>query len=133
MTYDVHLADRIRALLGDEVGVTERRMFGGLAFLVSGNMAVAANSKGALMVRTGADRFDELLDEPGTSMVVMRNRPMTGWLDVDADHLLATARLRFWIEVGVAFARRLPAVWLRRLVVTVGSALTVIYFYKTYL
>ena len=75
MTYDVHLADRIRALLGDEVGVTERRMFGGLAFLVSGNMAVAANSKGALMVRTGADRFDELLDEPGTSMVVMRKTP----------------------------------------------------------
>ena len=109
MTYDVHLADRIRALLGDEVGVTERRMFGGLAFLVRGYMPVAANSKGALMVRTGADRFDELLDEPGTSMVVMRNRPMTGWLDVDADHLLATARLRFWIEVGVAFARRLPA------------------------
>ena len=109
MTYDVHLADRIRALLGDEVGVTERRMFGGLAFLVSGNMAVAANSKGALMVRTGADRFDELLDEPGTSMVVMRNRPMPGWPDVDADHLPATARPRFWIEVGVAFARRLPA------------------------
>ena len=87
MTYDVHLADRIRALLGDEVGVTERRMFGGLAFLVSGNMAVAANSKGALMVRTGADRFDELLDEPGTSMVVMRNRPMSGWLDVDANRV----------------------------------------------
>ena len=65
--------------------------------------------RGRSRVRTGTDRFDELLDEPGTSMVVMRNRPMTGWLDVDADHLLATARLRFWIEVGVAFACTLPA------------------------
>ena len=99
----------IRDRLETEPDVTERSMFGGLAFLVAGNMAVAANSKGTLMVRAGAERADELLDAPGTSIVVMRNRPMTGWLDVDADHLLATARLRFWIEVGVAFARRLPA------------------------
>lgn len=109
MSYDQHLADRIHALIGDEPDVTERSMFGGLAFLVGGNMAVAANSEGTLMVRTGADRADDLLDEPGTSIVVMRNRPMTGWLDVDTDHLATLNQLRRWVDVGVEFARNLPA------------------------
>lgn len=109
MGYDQHLADRIRELLDEEPDVTERSMFGGLAFLVGGNMAVAANSKGTLMVRAGTDRADELLDEPGTSIVVMRDRPMTGWLDVNADHLDSLDQLEFWVEVGVGVARALPA------------------------
>ena len=109
MGYDQHLADRIRELLEDEPDVTERSMFGGLAFLVAGNMAVAANSKGTLMVRAGAERADELLDEPGTSIVVMRNRPMSGWLDVDANHLATPLQLETWLDVGVSFARTLPA------------------------
>ena len=108
MAYDETLAARIRDLVEDEPCLTERKMFGGLAFLVGGNMAVAAGSKGALMVRAGVDRADDLLDEPGTSVVVMRNRPMTGWLDVDSEHLATLDQLRFWVEVGIGFARTLP-------------------------
>lgn len=108
MAYDENLAQRIRELVEDEPNLTERKMFGGLAFLVGGNMAVAAGSKGALMVRAGAERADELLDEPGASIVEMRNRPMTGWVDVEREHLLTLDQLTFWVEVGLDFARALP-------------------------
>ena len=108
MAFDENLAARIRGLVEDEPEVSERKIFGGLAFLIGGNIAVAAGSKGALMVRAGADRADDLLDEPGTSVVVMRNRPMTGWLDVDSEHLATLDQLSFWVKVGIGFARTLP-------------------------
>lgn len=85
-------------------------MFGGLAFLIGGNMAVAAGGKGAMMVRARADRADDLLDEPGATIVVMQNRPMTGWIEVDAEHLATLDQLRFWVDVGVEFARTLPGI-----------------------
>lgn len=109
MAYDEQLADRIRELVEDEPELTERKMFGGLAFLVGGNMAVAAGGKGAMMVRAGAEGADDLLDQPGASIVVMQDRPMTGWIEIKLEHLATIDRLRFWVEVGVGFARTLPA------------------------
>ena len=109
MAYDEQLADRIRELVEDEPELTERKMFGGLAFLVGGNMAVAAGGKGAMMVRAGAERADDLLDQPGASIVVMQDRPMTGWIEIKTEHPATIARLRFWVEGGVGFARTLPA------------------------
>ncbi len=109
MAYDQELADRIRELIGPEPAVNEKRMFGGLAFLVGGNMAVAASGQGGLMVRVDPGETETLLEEPYAAPMVMRGREMDGWLRVDAAGLDDQATLETWVRRGVAFARSLPA------------------------
>ncbi|WP_435120661.1 TfoX/Sxy family protein [Amycolatopsis thermoflava] len=108
MAYDHELADRIRELLSGVDGVREKRMFGGLAFLVHGNMAVAASSEGGLLVRVEPDEGERLLGE-GVQPMVMRGREMRGWLRVDAAVVGTGPRLREWVTRGVSYAAELPA------------------------
>ena len=107
MAYDEGLAIRIREVLGGEPGLTEKRMFGGLAIMLDGNMAVGVSGDD-LMVRTDPAQQDALLAEPGARPFDLTGRPMKGWLVVDAGGLAEDADLRRWIERGVAFARSLP-------------------------
>ena len=87
MAYDEDLADRIRALVAGEAGLTEKKMFGGLAFLIGGNMAVAASGQGGLMVRVDPASSDALVAETNARLMEMRGREMKGWLRVDAKDL----------------------------------------------
>jgi TfoX/Sxy family transcriptional regulator of competence genes len=107
MAYDEDLAERIRRHLGD-VPVNEKRMFGGLAFLVGGNMAVAASGQGGLMVRVDPAETDELVSGDGVSRMVMRGREMDGWLRVTSDAVSADQELARWVQVGTTYAGSLP-------------------------
>jgi len=108
MAYDRELAARLRAQLDGEPGLTEQAMFGGLAFLIHGNMAVAAASQGGLLLRCAPKQTDELCEDPAAEPFVMRNRPMTGWLRIDPSGLGADTDLMRWAEVGLGHARSLP-------------------------
>ena len=108
MAYDEELAARIRALLADEPDVTEKKMFGGLAFLVGGNMAVAASGQGGALVRVDPEQSDELVAGSNAEVMVMRGRPMAGWLRVDSADLRSDSELARWVGLGAAFARSLP-------------------------
>jgi TfoX N-terminal domain len=108
MAYEEDLAHRVRELIGDERGVSEMRMFGGLAFLLDGNMAVAVSSKGGLMLRLDPERLDELLGRANTRPMIMRGRPAKGWLRVDPDGVKTKRQLQGWVRHGVTFARTLP-------------------------
>jgi TfoX/Sxy family transcriptional regulator of competence genes len=108
MAYDAELADRIRALTRSEAGLTERKMFGGLAFLVDGNMAVAASGQGGVLVRVDPDQSDELVSTSQASVMEMRGRPMAGWLRVDTTEVAAEHDLAVWVERGISYARSLP-------------------------
>jgi len=109
MAYDENLAKRIRELVADEPNVTEKRMFGGLAFLVSGNMSVAASGQGGLMVRVDPKDTDALLAEAHAEPFEMRGRAMQGWLRVDAEGLRTKRQLEPWVRRGVAYARSLSS------------------------
>jgi TfoX/Sxy family transcriptional regulator of competence genes len=109
MAYDEDLADRIRQLTAGEPGLTEKKMFGGIAFLVGGNMAVSASGQGGLMVRVDAEESDRLVADTGARLVVMRGRSLRGWLRVDSADLRTKRTLASWVERGVAYARALPA------------------------
>ncbi len=109
MSYDEELADRVRAHVEQESGLTEKRMFGGLAFLVNGNMAVAASSKGGLMLRVDPDQLESLLQEPGAEPFEMRGREMKGWLRINADARTPDEDLLKWVGRGVDYAKSLPA------------------------
>jgi TfoX/Sxy family transcriptional regulator of competence genes len=108
MADDEQLAHRVRELLGAERGLSEQRMFGGLAFLLDGNMAVAVSSRG-LLVRVGADAADAALARPGAQQMEMRGRPMRGWIRVEEPSLATKRQLAPWVRRGVDFARTLPA------------------------
>jgi hypothetical protein len=108
MAYDEELADRIRVLLGDEPGLTETKMFGGLAFLVDGNMAVAASGQGGILVRVDPDDSDALVGTTSARSVEMRGRAMRGWLRVDPEVVRTDGDLARWVEVGSTYARSLP-------------------------
>jgi TfoX/Sxy family transcriptional regulator of competence genes len=108
MAYDEELAERIRGLLGD-VHVTEKKMFGGLAFLLGGNMSVAASGQGGLLVRHDPAEAEALLAEPGAAEFDMGGRgPMKGWLRVDESVLGDDKTLGAWVQRGVGYARSLP-------------------------
>ena len=109
MAYDEDLANRIRELIAGEPDVTEKRMFGGLAFLIGGNMAVAASGQGGLMVRVDPEETDELVAKPHAQPFVMRGREMRGWLRVDDVGVRTKRQLEPWVKRGVAYARSLPA------------------------
>jgi TfoX/Sxy family transcriptional regulator of competence genes len=108
MAYDEALAGRIRELVVEEAAVTEKKMFGGLAFLVGGNMAIAASGQGGLLVRVDPDESAALVAGSGASVAVMRGRSMPGWLRVDADDVKTRKALSAWVRRGVTFARTLP-------------------------
>jgi hypothetical protein len=108
MAYDDALATRIRELVGEEPGLTEQPMFGGLAFLIHGNMAVSASSAGGLLLRVPPEQTGELAGKPHAQRFAMRGREMDGWLRVDADGLGAERELEQWVSLGVAYARLLP-------------------------
>jgi TfoX/Sxy family transcriptional regulator of competence genes len=109
MAYDEELAQRIRELLAAEGGVTEKKMFGGLAFLVRGNMAVAASGQGGLMVRVDPAESEKLCASGKAEPMVMRGRSMAGWLRVGADAVRTRAQLGKWVDTGAGYARSLPA------------------------
>jgi hypothetical protein len=109
MAYDEELANRIRELIAAEPGVTEKRMFGGLAFLIGGNMSVAASGQGGLMVRVDPDDTDALIERPHAQPFVMRGREMKGWLRVADEGVRTKRQLEPWVKRGVAYARSLPA------------------------
>jgi TfoX/Sxy family transcriptional regulator of competence genes len=108
MPYDEDLANRIRELLADEPGVAEKKMFGGMAFLIGGNMAVAASGQGGLMLRVDPDETDTLLAKPHARPFEMRGREMQGWLRVDDEGIRTKRELEPWVKRGVAYARSLP-------------------------
>jgi hypothetical protein len=108
VAYDEDLANRIRELIGAEPDVTEKKMFGGLAFLIGGNMSVSASGQGGLMVRVAPEDTDALLKKPHTAPMVMRGRPMEGWLRVADEGVRTKRQLEPWVKRGVAYARSLP-------------------------
>jgi TfoX/Sxy family transcriptional regulator of competence genes len=108
VAFDEDLAARMRNLLANEPGLTEKRMFGGLAFLINGNMAVTASRQGGLMVRVDPGETDRLLRAAHAHPFEMRGREMDGWLRVDIDGLRTKRQLETWVSRGVAYARSLP-------------------------
>jgi TfoX/Sxy family transcriptional regulator of competence genes len=108
MTYDEHLADRIRDLIAAEPDVDERWMFGGLAFLVGGHMAITASGEGGILVRVDPEEADRLVAGSDATAAVMRGREMRGWLRVEAGRLRTGRQLATWVDRSVAFAHTLP-------------------------
>jgi len=108
MAYDEDLAARIRELIAAEDGLTEKKMFGGLAFLIDGHMAVAASGQGGLMARVDPAQTDALLRKPHAGPFEMRGRPMDGWVRVAAEGVRTKRQLEPWVRRGVAYARSLP-------------------------
>ena len=109
MAYDEELADRIRELLGAESGLSEKKMFGGLAFLIGGNMAVAARGQGGVLVRIDPAQSDRLVARTNARLMEMRGRRMKGWLRVDPDDVRTERQLTKWVKLGATYARSLPA------------------------
>ena len=109
VAYDEELANRLRELIGGDPDVTEQGMFGGLAFLVGGNMAVAASGQGGLMVRVDPEDTEALVSKPHARPFEMRGRPMQGWLRVDPEGVQTKRQLEPWVKRGVAYAHSLPA------------------------
>ena len=109
MAYDEKLARRVRALVGSGVEVTEQKMFGGLAFLIGGNMAVAASGQGGLLVRVDPAQSERLVATSAARPMEMRGRQMQGWLRVGADGVRTDRELAEWVERGTTYARSLPA------------------------
>ena len=108
MAYDDELADRLRELVASEAGLTEKRMFGGLAFLINGNMAVSASGQGGLLLRVDPAQTESLVSPPQVRRFEMRGREMDGWLRVDDEGVKTKRQLESWVKTGAAYARSLP-------------------------
>jgi TfoX/Sxy family transcriptional regulator of competence genes len=108
MAYDEDLADRIRELVAGERAVSEKKMFGGLALLIAGNMAVAASGQGGLLVRVDPAGSEELVATTNARPMEMRGREMVGWLRVDFHDVRTKRQLSKWVSLGTKFARSLP-------------------------
>jgi len=109
MAYDEELAGRIRELVGGESDLTEQKMFGGLTFLIGGNMAIAASGQGGVLVRVDPAHSDALLATTNARLMEMRGRQMQGWLRVDPRDVRTKSQLAKWVELGATYARSLPA------------------------
>jgi TfoX/Sxy family transcriptional regulator of competence genes len=109
VAYDEGLADRIRELLGAPDDLTEQKMFGGLGFMIAGNMAIAASGEGGILVRVDPAQSDALVASTDAHPMVMRGRPMAGWLRVATEHVRTKRQLAKWVTLGVGYARSLPA------------------------
>jgi len=108
VAYDEELAARIRELVAGEPDLTEKKMFGGLAFLIGGNMAVAASGQGGALVRVDPAQSDNLVAMTNAGLMEMRGRSMQGWLRVDSGDLRTKRQLAKWVDLGTAYARTLP-------------------------
>ena len=108
MAYDELLAQRIRDLIGGEPAVVEKRMFGGLAFLVGGNVAVAVSGQGGILARVDPAESDRLVGTTNAYSMEMRGRELRGWLRLDAEHVRTKPQLAKWVKLGTAYARSLP-------------------------
>ena len=109
MAYDEDLASRIRELVGDQPRLSEQKMFGGLAFLIGGNMAVAASGQGGLLVRVAPAEGEKLVASGAAEPMEMRGRAMTGWIRVSSDAVRTKRQLLRWVGLGTAYAASLPA------------------------
>jgi hypothetical protein len=109
VAYDEELAARIRDLVAGEPDLTEKKIFGGLAFLIGGNMAVAASGQGGALVRVDPAQSDDLVATTSASLMEMRGRSMQGWLRIDSEDLRTKRQLAKWVGLGTAYARSLPA------------------------
>jgi TfoX/Sxy family transcriptional regulator of competence genes len=107
VAYDEELAERIRTLVGDRAGLTEKKMFGGLAFLVGGNMAIAASGQGGILVRVDPEESDELVSTTSAEPMEMRGWQMAGWLRVASADVADDSALAEWVERGVSYAASL--------------------------
>jgi hypothetical protein len=108
VAYDEDLADRIRVLLATDHDVVEKKMFGGLAFLIGGNMSVSASGQGGMLLRCDPAETAVLVREQHAERFVMRGKAMDGWLRIDPDGVQTDDALRRWVAVGVDYARSLP-------------------------
>ena len=108
MAYDQELADRIRRLTASAPDLTEKKMFGGLAFLVAGHMAVAASGQGGILVRVDPAQSDRLSETTNARFMEMRGRAMEGWLRVDSSDVRTKRQLARWVNLGTKFVRSLP-------------------------
>lgn len=108
MAYDEDLADRIRALLATDHDVVEKKMFGGLAFLIGGNMSVSASGQGGMLLRCDPEETDSLVEEPHADRFEMRGRAMDGWLRIESEGVQTDDPLERWVAIGVRYARSLP-------------------------
>jgi len=108
VAYEEDLAARIRELIAAEPGLTEKKMFGGLAFLIGGNMAVGVSGQGGILVRVDPDESDELVASTPARLMEMRGRSMRGWLRVDSQDVADDAELAEWVGRGTTYARSLP-------------------------
>ena len=108
MAYDEDLANRLRALLAGEEGVTEKKMFGGLAFLLQGRLSVAASRTGGLLVRIDPADTDKAVARAHVELMIMRGRAMDGWLLVHADGVRSKRQLESWVRQSIAFVSTLP-------------------------
>jgi TfoX/Sxy family transcriptional regulator of competence genes len=109
VAYDEELAERIRELVAGTPDLTESKMFGGLAFLIGGNMAIAASGQGGILVRVDPAATDKLVESTAATIAVMRGRPMDGWLRVASDQLRTKRQLSKWVTLGTTYAGSLPA------------------------
>jgi hypothetical protein len=109
MAYDEALADRVREAVDGEPGLSEKKMFGGLAFLMQGNMAVAASGQGGLLLRIDPADAETLTARPHAERFEMRGRAMDGWLHVGPEAVSSDGDLRHWVDIGLRYARSLPA------------------------
>jgi len=109
VAYDEELADRIRDLLGGEADLTEKKMFGGLAFLIRGNMAVAASGQGGVLVRVDPAQSETLVATTNARLMEMRGRQIQGWVRVDPGDVRTKRQLAKWVGLGAAYARSLPS------------------------
>ena len=108
MAYDEHLASRIRDLIGPDPELTEKKMFGGLAFLIRGHMAISASGQGGVLVHVDPGRSDDLVATTTATTAVMQGREMPGWLRVSLEDLASDDDLSRWVEIGIGHARSLP-------------------------
>jgi hypothetical protein len=109
VAYDEKLAERLRAALEGEPRLAEKKMFGGLAFLVQGNLAIAASGQGGVLVRVDPSESDKLVDTSDAEVAVMRGRPMDGWLRVTSEGVRTKRQVAKWAGLGAAYARSLPS------------------------
>ena len=109
MAYDEELAARIRDLIGPDPQLTEKKMFGGLAFLIHGNMAISASGQGGVLVRVDPALTDELVVTTKATIAVMQGREMPGWLRVGPADVATDEVLERWVDLSVEYARSLPA------------------------
>ena len=108
MAYDEELAGRIRELVGKEPKLTEKKMFGGLAFLIGGNMAIGASGQGGILVHVDPAESEKLVAKTDATFMEMRGRTMKGWLRVAPEHLRTKSQLHTWVKLGTSYARSLP-------------------------